>query len=294
MIAARITPRVVAAGLALQLAGWLLLDLLEQGTASRQLAIAKAAFRTLLTLVACGAALLLNLEVASEYRHARWLRLAWLALAANAGLSMVRWMVESRLIDYFAPGYARGGMLGLLQHLVLIPGNLCFLAGVLAMWAAYHRVGLGFGLERRDWAAMAGVMVLTIGLLVFRENLTEAQSPYLVSRVLQRVGLGLLSLCLAVSLVLHRLAMQMGGGRLATALRWLVVFIALRATLVLLGALRREWLPAGLPDRYLFELGWQIVPWTMALAASARAELTVRAARELAARRASRDAFASV
>ena len=41
--------------------------------------------------------------------------------------------------------------------------------------------------------------------------------------------------------------------------------------------------------RILSEAGWQLVPWIAALAAASRAELTVRAARELEQRRAAKD-----
>ena len=50
------------------------------------------------------------------------------------------------------------------------------------------------------------------------EHLTESQSPILASRLLQPFGLALLSICAAMSLVLYRISMQMGGGRLAVAL----------------------------------------------------------------------------
>ena len=151
-------------------------------------------------------------------------------------------------------------------------------------------------IERRVYPMMAGVIAMVLAMLVYRENLTEAQSPYLASRILQPAGLVLLAICSAMALVLYRLAVQMGGGRLAVALRLLTIYVLLRGVLVLLRALKLEYFPdlAGWPDRYLFEVGWQIVPWVAALAAACRAELTVKAARELEQRRAARSALASV
>ena len=41
------------------------------------------------------------------------------------------------------------------------------------------------------------------------------------------------------------------------------------------------------------EIGWMVVPWTFALGAVCRAEMTITAARELRARRAEKGALAS-
>jgi len=59
---------------------------------------------------------------------------------------------------------------------------------------------------------------------------------------------------------------------------------------VLVRALRLDFLPeaGSWMDRYLLEIGWQMVPWIATLAAACRAELTVKAAKELAQRRAAK------
>jgi hypothetical protein len=95
------------------------------------------------------------------------------------------------------------------------------------------------------------------------------------------------------------ISMQMGGGTLATALRWLAAFALLRASLVLLNLLKLEFFlgtisPINQLINYVFDIGWQVVPWTLAFAATCRAEMTVTAARELRERRAARGALASV
>jgi len=289
MISERITPKVVSACMALHLGLWLPLDILVQSGAT-ELRLARAAERLIALMLAYAAAFAINLEIAEEHRHAGWLRVAWLALAANAGISFFRPLFESRILDFVSPGSWDWPLLGLAQHLLIIPANCFLLFGVLAMWFAYHRVGLGFKIEHRDYVAMAGVLVIMLGLLALRENLTEAQSPYMTSRVLQPIGLVLLSICSAVSLVLYRLAMQMGGGQLARALRWLTIYALLRGVLVLVRALRLDFLPeaGSWMDRYLLEIGWQTVPWIATLAAACRAELTVKAAKELAQRRAAK------
>ena len=225
------------------------------------------------------------------------LRVAWLAMAANAGIFILRPLVETSLWNQIAPGYSQSPLQGFLLHLLIIPANCFFLAGVLAMWKTYSGIGLGFRIQGRDFAAMAAILALMFALMFYREHLTESQSPILTSRLLQPFGLALLSICAAMSLVLYRISMQMGGGRLAVALRWLTAFALLRASLVLLRSLKLEFGPDSFwPAQhvnYLIEIGWLVVPWTFALAAVCRAEMTITAAKELRARRAGKGALAS-
>lgn len=295
MLTARITPKIVLIGLATQLGVWLAVNLpWTFGWTGRHF-VAAHAIRLTLSCVALGLACAINLEIAEEYRNARWLRVAWLALAANAGISILRMIAESPLWQRSWPEYGPS-LRGLLQHLAIVPANFALLVGVAAMCWAYHQVGLGFEIERRDWLMMSGVAVLLIALMTFREGLTEAQSPFVASRYLQQSGLILLALATAVSIILQRMAAGMGGGRLAMALRVLTLYLLLRAGLVLLGALHPERFisPAGNILRgYFFELGWQTLLWLPALAAAYRAELTLHAARELAQQRADRAALVS-
>ncbi len=280
----------IALGLALHLSLYSIVRLPAIFDWAPQFPLTEGAIKAAASILAYALALALNLEIAAEYRHTAWLRAAWLALAANAGLSIARTIVESALLNSVWSQYTSSHLRGLLQHLVIIPANGFLLLGVLAMWWAYHRVGLGFAIKRRDWAAMAGILALILALLAFRENLSEAQSPYLLGRYLQPAGLVLLSIISAVSLALHRLAMQMGGGKLAVTLRWLMVYVLLRSALVLEGALRQEFLPelsqSYGPGHYFRNICWQAVPWVAALAAAYRTQLTVRAAKALAQQRA--------
>ncbi|MEP7340343.1 MAG: hypothetical protein ABI977_21600 [Acidobacteriota bacterium] len=295
MLTARITPKIVFIGLATQLGIWLAVNLpWTFGWTARHF-VAAHAIRLTLSCVALGLACAINLEIAEEYRNARWLRVAWLALAANAGISVLRMIAESPLWQQSWPEYSPS-LRGLLQHLAIVPANFALLLGVAAMCWAYHQVELGFEIERRDWLMMSGVAVLLIALMTFREGLTEAQSPFVAGRYLQQSGLVLLALATAVSIILQRMAAGMGGGRLAMALRVLTLYLLLRAGLVLLGALHPERFisPAGNILRgYFFELGWQTLLWLPALAAAYRAELTLHAARELAQQRADRSALVS-
>ena len=298
MIAARITPKVVWFGLALNLCVWLAAHLPWRAGLTPRLWVIEGAIRTGFLCLAYIMALALNLVIAAEYRETRWLRVAWLALAANAGVSIVRIIVESSLFNLIWPGYTRSPLWGLLQHLAIAPANALLLFGLLAMWWAYHQVGLGFSIEKRDYAAIAGILALLVGLVIIREGLSEARSPYPMSRWLQLIGLALLSFSAAASLATHRMAAQMGGGKLAVALRLLTLYTLLRGVLVLIQAGQRISLMDGqsVSVSYSIFIGlcWQSVPWIAALAAAYRAEMIIDAARELKQQREAKAVLASV
>jgi len=141
------------------------------------------------------------------------------------------------------------------------------------------------------------ILVLTLALLFSREGMSQGASPYLASRLLQPLGLVLLSVAAAASVVLHGMAMQMGGGKLAVALRCLTLYTLMRATLVLLEALLSltSWERRQTHDLIMFLdlLCWRTVPWILALAAAYRAELTVHASKELERQRAAREVLAT-
>jgi hypothetical protein len=295
MISARVTPKVILFGLSLHFGLWLAVHLPADFGLTRRHWIAEGAIKTLSSCVAYALALALNLEIAAEYRHARWLRIAWLALAANAGISIIRIIFESTLINLLWPGYTKGHLIGLLQHLAIVPANTFLLLGLVAMWWAYTQVRLGFTIKRRDYLAIGGLLLLIGGLMIFREGLSESRSPYLLSRYLQLIGLVLLTVSAASSLVLHRMAMQMGGGQLAVALRFLTLYTLLRGVLVLILVLQRlDFIDLNRFQYLLNLLGWQAVPWIAALAAAYRVELTVHAAKKLEQQRAAKAALVSV
>jgi hypothetical protein len=297
IVAPHITPKVVLYGLALNFSLWLIAHLPFSLGWTPRLLFFEGTITTFSLFWAYLFAMVLNLEIAGEYNDARWLRISWLALAANAGISIVRIIIESRLFDLIWEGYKNGYIFGLLQHIAIVPANACLLLGLMAMGWSYHRVGLGFRIEKRDYAVILALFALIILLFYFREGLTQAQSPYFISRYLQLIGLVLLTLSAAASLVLHRMAMQMDGGKLALVLRFLALYTLLRGVLVLFQALRRLDIPElsgveSIPTLF-FDLGWQAVPWIAALAAAYRAELTVNAAKELRQKRAAKAELAS-
>ncbi|HYW74902.1 MAG TPA: hypothetical protein VE961_28005 [Pyrinomonadaceae bacterium] len=298
MISARITPKIVWLGLSLNLCAWLAAHMPWWAGLTGHMWVTESVIKTGFLCFAYALALALNLEIAAEYRQTRWLRVAWLALAGNAGVSIIRIVVESSLFNLVWPDYTHSPLWGLLQHLAIVPANAFLLFGLLAMWWAYHQVGLGFSLEKRDYAAIVGILLLLVSLIVFREGLSQALSPYALSRWLQLIGLALLSLSAAASLATHRMAMQMGGGKLAIALRLLTLYTLLRGVLVLVQAGQNMSLTDGQQASGAYSvfmnLCWQAVPWVATLAAAYRAEMTVHAARELEQQRAARAMLVSV
>src|SRR5215475_3377350 len=232
MLGTRITPKVVAFGLGSEL---LLLAGLYVPAAfgwTPRFFFAEAVIMTIAGILAFGSALLLSLEVAAEYQS-RWPRLAWLMLAASAGLSLLKRCVGSPLFDLHTGGYRVSPLRGLLDNILVVPSNLCLLACLLALWWSIHRLRLGFRIERRDYAAMAAVAALFVTLLLLRGNLSQGQSPYIISRFLQPIGLGLLAVISAFAVALRRYTLRMGDSKLANVIAWLMVYVLLRGALVL-------------------------------------------------------------
>jgi hypothetical protein len=285
MFASRLTPKIILSGLVLNLSLWMAVHLPFILGLTPHLNISEVTIGTFFAFWAYLFAFLLNLEIAGEYKDARWLRISWLALAGNAGISVIRVIIETKLLDLIWEGFRHSYLFELIQHIVIMPANICLLLGLLAMGWAYHNVGLGFRIEKRDYAFFAGIILLTVMIFAFREGLTQAQSPYSVSRYLQFISICQLALGAAASLVLHRIAMQMDGGKLALALRMLAFYPMLRAVLVLGETLAKFEIVENSALSSIMSiviiLGWQTVPWIPALAAAYRAEMTVHAADEL-------------
>jgi hypothetical protein len=293
MFAKRLTPRVVAFGLGLEVLLLMGLYLPAALGWTSRLRLTEAMVMTVAGVMAFGIALLLSLEVAAEYRQARWAHLAWLMLAANAALSLLKRSAGSPLFDFLSEGYRTSPLRGLLDNLLVVPANLCLLAGLLAMWWGFRQLGMGFKIELRDRAAMAGVAALFLMLLVFRGSLSQGQSPYLASRVLQPLGLGLLAVISAFGVVLHRYAVRMGDGKLAMVMRWLMFYVLLRGVLVLVRSFFSPRLPLLLDsppglEEWAFDVLWQVVHWSAAMAAACCAQLPVSAAEQLKQLRAAR------
>jgi hypothetical protein len=276
-----ITPRVVWRLLALNLSLDLALFLPAQfGWVSRP-AGALAGVGFLGGLCAYGLALLVCLKIVEEYSDAGWLRWAWLGLTANAAILLFRPLAQGMLAEVFWPGFFDSPWRLLLRHALIVAGNTALLLSLLAMWWGYRRLRLGFHIRPRDYAAMAGLLALLAGLLGVRENLTEADSPFAVNRVLQLVGLAMLFIIAAAGIVLQRIAAQMNGGRLAVVLRWLTLYVLLRLGLVVLASLLRAAYPDALWASDVTRFAWQAVAWVFTLTVAYQLRVTLVAAEQL-------------
>ncbi len=276
-----VTPRIVWYGLALNLALDLALFLPWQFGWIARPAGALAAVGAVGGLCAYGLALLVCLKIVEEYRDAGWFRWAWLGMTANAAILLFRPLAQDTLAEVLWPDFQASPWRLLLRHVLIVAGNLALLLSLLAMWWGYRQLKLGFRSRRRDYAAMAGLLILLAAIVAVRENLTEASSPFAVNRVLQLVGLALLFIIAAAGIMLQRIAVQMNGGRLAVVLRWLTVYVSLRLGLVVLAALLRAAFPDAPWAGDVSRFAWQAVAWVFTLTVAYQAELTFVAAERL-------------
>lgn len=286
MLASRITPKFVAYGLTGEILILVCLYLPSFFGWTHRLLLTEAVVMTVSGIVAFGIALLLSLEVAAEHRQSSLVRLAWQLFAINAGLSLLKRTIGSPFFDFFDSGFRTSPLRGLIDNLLIVPANFFLFAGLIAMWLAIHRMGLGFRIKWRDYLGMATITALFLTMLFYRENLSQGQSPFLLSRVLQPLGLALLGMISSLGIMLHRYAVQMGNGRLAQVMRWLMVYVLLRGILVLARSFYSPDLPLMLDSpsdlqQWTFDVLWQVVHWAAALATACRAELTVTAAEQL-------------
>src|SRR6185436_4177674 len=165
MSALRLTPRMIVYGLAGELLLLIALYLPAAWGWAPRFRLAEALVMTTSGVLAFGIMFVLSLEAAAEYRQSRWAQLAWWLLAANAALSLLKKVVGSLLIDFLIEDYRGNPLRGLLDNALIVPANLCLLAGLIALWWALQRIGLGFKIERRDYLSMAGIAVVFLALL---------------------------------------------------------------------------------------------------------------------------------
>src|SRR5438128_5945336 len=132
MLATRITPRIVACGLSAEVLVLSALCLPAALGWAPRFRLTEAVVMTVAGILAFGIALLLSLEVAAEFRQARWSHVAWMMLAANAAISLLKRSAGSPLLDFAMQGYRTSPLRGLLDNLLVVPANVCLLFGLLA------------------------------------------------------------------------------------------------------------------------------------------------------------------
>jgi hypothetical protein len=210
---------------------------------------------------------LLCLEVANDYDH-RLMRLSWMLFSGEAFIlalhfplgtpAVTAWLGETRR-EYVALAMVQMGLTSLL-------------AGMVVTWWQLRRFGLGFHALRRDWAAVA--LILT-GMAVFFALSVQGgwMFPMMASA---RV---LLFLAAAVSVLLNRFCLQMGGGEIARVIRFFIAYVATRCAMNVLFAINKTWSPVA-PE--LHNLLSVLFPWIFLFGVALRARVAVRAEVELA------------
>jgi hypothetical protein len=275
MIATRITPGVVKLMLAcevLLLAGLIILAKLDLISRHSQLEVLVGlAFGSLARVIT----IKLFWNVANEYRDARLSRLVWLAFATNSVLVLLRNVISNDIIATLTDNYHQTPLQGFLNHILSVPAAIFLLLGLVGMLQSYRRAGLGTKLRGRDYVLVAISLALFGWLVIFHENLEEGQSPWLINRILQPVGLTLIASSSIVSIVLHRYTAVMQGGKMARVLSWLVLYGLLPGALVLLIQVVVPVVERTIPfDATPLIRLWALLPWAVTFAAVTRAGMT--------------------
>jgi hypothetical protein len=238
--------------------------------------------RVISPLTAYGIAMWLCVGIAAEYRFSRDLRAAWVLLGFCAGVSMIRHLFDTPLVDLVWPGYWSGPWSQLLRELLAAAALTLLAAGILTMAEAFRRMRLGFSMHRTDLAAMAGVLLLLGLVLYFRNDLSAARGPLLLAKRAQLFSQVMFAVAAAGCVLLMRISKQMGGGKLAVAMGWIIAHIVLRAALVLSTAVQAH-LHKSLPfnDFVVFVISTAAI-WMFAMAAASRYQVSLTAAQEAA------------
>lgn len=279
----RITPKmimVIVAGETLLLATLIILAKFGVITSSRYVEdVVSLGFGALARAISVK----LFLDIADEYRNVRLSRLAWQALAINAAMLFIRGVASSSLPNVVMENYHSSPLRGFLNYALEVPANIFLLLGLLGMLHAYRRTGLGPKLGKRHYAVIFTSLALFGWVLIAHKNLEEGQSPWLINRWLQPLDLALIGAASVVSIELHAYAASLNGGKLAEALRWLVIYGLLPGVVVLLVQL----VVPAVQSRVAFDGSpflslWALIPWAMAMAAVVRVQMTAETVAQVA------------
>jgi hypothetical protein len=275
-LAKRMTPRLLAS------MGASMLVLLGALTFSEANPFLIRLVRLISPLMAYGIAMWLCVEIAAEYRSSRDLRQAWVVLGVCAGVSMLRHLFDTPLVELVWPGYWSGPWSSLMRELLAAAALTLLAAGILIMAEAFRRMRLGFSLHGTDLCAMAGVLLLLGLVLYLHDDLSAARVSVSVAKRAQLFSQVMFAVAAAGCVLLMRISQQMGGGKLAIAMGWIIAHIVLRAALVLASAWQVH-LNKSLPAINLtFQLLSNAAIWMFAMAAASRYQVSLTAAQQAA------------
>jgi hypothetical protein len=284
---ARITPRVTVYTAAAFSVCWALLRFIGHSVWRPGWGPPEAAVFVIEGMIAYGVAMVLCFQIAAEYRHSRWLRIAWLCLAVKSGIAVVRYALDDPMLNLIRPGYYESAWSGLARELPMMVAILFLVAGMLAMAYGFLQMGLGFRLERRDWVAIVALFAVIVAVMYFRQDLSAARWKTMPLVLQAQVATQiLLAVAAALSILLYRLSLQMGGGQLAIAMRCLIAHIIVRALLVFVSMILLPGLFRIDRENVVTMFLYQGTPWLFTLAAVYRYQLAPNATRHVAAWRA--------
>jgi hypothetical protein len=208
----------------------------------------------------------LCLEVARDYDQ-KLMRLSWVLFSGEAFLVAIHFPFTTPEAAVWLGSERRDLItLGLVQL-----GLMCLLGGMAVTWWQLRQFGLGFHALRRDWAAVGLILA---GMLAFFGLSIEGgwMSPMMAeARVL-------LFLAAAVSILLNRFCVQMGGGEIARVIRFFITYVATRCFMNLVFAVNKTWAPVASDLEELLNL---VFPWIFLFGVTLRARVAVRAGVEL-------------
>jgi len=280
----RLTPRVIAYVTIGFAACWVICRLISDFVWHPNWGPLEVAIFVIEGVIAYGIAMVLCFQIAAEYRHSYWLRVAWLCLAVKSGVAVVRYALDDPMINLIRPGYYESPWSGLARELPMAVALSFLVAGMLAMAYGFLQMGLGFKLERRDWAAIAGVIAVLIAVIYFRQDLSAARWKSMPLVLQAQIAIQILfAVAAAISIILYRLSLQMGGGQLALAMRSLIVYIVLRSMLVFVSMILLPSLFRVDRENFVTMFVYQATPWLFTLAAVYRFQLASNATRHVAA-----------
>src|SRR5215467_1334184 len=99
----RITPRAIAYTAAGFSVCWILLRLIGHFVWRPGWGPLESAVFVVEGIIAYGIAMVLCFQIAAEYRHSYWLRVAWLCLAIKSGIVVVRYALDDPMLNLIRP-----------------------------------------------------------------------------------------------------------------------------------------------------------------------------------------------
>jgi hypothetical protein len=229
--------------------------------------------RAVVEELGAGLAVAFCLKVAREHPPKSALKTAWLLLASFALVSMLRHLLDT-------PLFANVPYVHAYRHLSILLSLLCLLGGMSAMARAFWKTGLGFSITRLDAAAVAAIFGILTVILVMHEHLSEGHFPLSASRYLQLASQVVIAAAAAVSVVLHRFSVEMGGGKLAITMRMISAHITIRVLLVLSTVMAGGFIAAHPVVNLASQLCFDAAVWIFAIGACYRAQMFTLALRQ--------------